>query len=143
MRRIPDFRYPYLPYFNISAMPTILKLPVVSHPWAYFVPCFQSHTSVCSFQQVPKSTPSLRPLRLRNFKEQSLKLSRLELFIFEGDCRLHLHSPTCRNNNGRHYYSDKANDGCRPRHNYMRQRYTLHHFGKHLDYLFFPHNEHD
>ena len=53
-------------------MPAILKLPIVSHPWASFAPCFQSHTSVCSFQQVPEYAPSLRPLRLRNFMEQSL-----------------------------------------------------------------------
>ena len=56
-------------------MPAFEKLPYVSHPWASFASCFQSHTSVCSFQQVPKSAPSLRPLRLRNFKEQSLSSS--------------------------------------------------------------------
>ena len=60
-------------------MPAFEKLPSVSHPWASFAPCFQSHTSVCSFQQVPESAPSLRPLRLRNFKEQSLRLCEAEL----------------------------------------------------------------
>ena len=74
LRRIGDLdnRFSYILTFEV--MPTVLKLPIVSHPWASFAPCFQSHTSVCSFQQVSESAPSLRPLRLRNFKEQSLNL---------------------------------------------------------------------
>ena len=67
-------------------MPAFEKLPSVSHPWASFAPCFQSHTSVCSFQQVSKSVPSLRPLRLRNFKEQSL------ILFAEFGVNVHLHA---------------------------------------------------
>ena len=61
-------------------MPVLEKLPFVSHPRASLAPCFQSHTSVCSFQQVSKSAPSLRPLRPRNFKEQSL-ITNINLLI--------------------------------------------------------------
>ncbi len=62
----------YKRIFSIPDYSLSFKITSVSHPWAYFATCFQSHTSVCSFQQVTKSTPRLRPLRLRNFKECAL-----------------------------------------------------------------------
>ena len=62
----------YKRIFSIPDYSLSFKITSVSHPWAYFATCFQSHTSVCSFQQVTKSTQRLRPLRLRNFKECAL-----------------------------------------------------------------------
>ena len=56
------------------------KLHTDSHPWAPFAPCLQSHTSVCSFQQVTKSISRLRPLRGWNFKERALS-AKIIIFI--------------------------------------------------------------
>jgi len=62
----------YKRIFSIPDYSLSFKITSVSHPWAYFATCFQSHTSVCSFQQVTKSTPRMRPLRPRNFKGSDL-----------------------------------------------------------------------
>ena len=44
----------------------------VSYPWPLLITCFQSHTGVCSLQQVIKIDSRLRPLRPQKFKERAL-----------------------------------------------------------------------